>query len=519
MNKQDKQFCNNACDEILDLLYEISNSFPLGQSLDQSFSGMLDILAGRMRILGGIITILNRKTSEIIISESYGLSSEEKARGKYKLGEGITGKVIENGNPIIVQDVTQDKRFLNKTGFLRVGANIGFLSVPVQSINQVIGSISIYKEFINEQQMKEDKKILIIISNIISRAVSLYQNIHEEQAQLIQENMLLHEKLVEKYHPDNTIGNTGVMRDMYKMISKVARGNSTVIIFGESGVGKELVARAIHFSGDRASKSFVTFNCAALPESLIESELFGYHRGAFTGAVENKKGKFQAADKGTIFLDEVGELSIAAQTKLLRVLQEREVEPLGSSERIRVDVRVLAATNRDLWNLVSEGRFREDLFFRLNVFPITVPPLRKRKADIPLLADSFIEKYSQSTGNNVTRISTPAIDMLMAYHWPGNVRELENCIERAVVLAEDDVIHGYHLPPSLQKINKISDEDAGALQKQLDVLEYEIIVEELKRTDGSIRKAAGNLGISYRQFGIRIEKYNIDVKSYKKNTG
>jgi Nif-specific regulatory protein len=256
-------------------------------------------------------------------------------------------------------------------------------------------------------------------------------------------------------------------------------------------------------------------NCAALPESIIESELFGHEKGAFTGAVNQRKGRFELAHGGSIFLDEIGELSPQVQVKLLRVLQEREIERIGGSSTVKVDVRVIAATNRNLEDELRAGRFREDLYYRLNVFPIRVPPLRERKSDIVLLADHFTEKYAERNGKLIRRISSPALDLLTSYHWPGNVRELENCIERAVILSTDKVIHSYHLPPSLQSAQSTNTEPTTTLDAALSRLEKELIVEALKIADGNMAAAARRLGITERQMGLRVHHYGINWKLYR----
>jgi Nif-specific regulatory protein len=275
------------------------------------------------------------------------------------------------------------------------------------------------------------------------------------------------------------------------------------------------VAHAIHYNGPRREKPFVRVNCAALPESLIESELFGHERGAFTGAVQKRLGRFEVAHGGAIFLDEIGDLSPSTQIRLLRVIQEKEFERVGASEPIRCDVRVIAATNRNLETLIAEGRFREDLYYRLNVFPIHLPPLRERKTDILLLADHFVERYSRLHGKNIRRISTPAIDMMMAYHWPGNVRELENGIERAVLVSQDDVIHGHHLPPTLQTAEASGTTFRGTLRATLDNVERELILDALKSARGNMRKAAGILGVTERVMGLRVRRHDINARRFR----
>ena len=259
----------------------------------------------------------------------------------------------------------------------------------------------------------------------------------------------------------------------------------------------------------------VKVNCAALPESVIESELFGHEKGAFTGAVAQRKGRFELAHGGTLFLDEIGDLSPQIQVKLLRVLQEREIERVGGNQPLKVDVRLITATNRKLEQEVKNGAFREDLYYRLNVFPIHMPPLRERKSDIVLLADYFVEKYAEKNGTPIKRISSPALDLLTSYHWPGNIRELENCIERAVILSTDMVIHSYHMPPSLQSAQSTHTEPTTTLDAALSRLEKELIIEVLKITNGNMAAAARQLGITERQIGLRIHHYGIDWRLYR----
>jgi Nif-specific regulatory protein len=307
------------------------------------------------------------------------------------------------------------------------------------------------------------------------------------------------------------------MRSVYLHIEQVAGSATTVLIRGESGVGKELVARALHEQSPRKGRAFVKFNCAALPESIIESELFGHEKGAFTGAIAMRKGRFEIADGGTIFLDEIGDLSPTTQVKLLRVLQEKEFERVGSQTPIRCDVRIITATSRNLEEMIEQEKFRADLYYRLNVFPIYVPPLRERKSDILLLADHFVEKFSKRSGKNVRRISTAAIDLLTSYHWPGNVRELENCIERAVLLCQNKAVEAHHLPPTLQKKDASEKSSGGTLESAVAALEYEMVVAELKASDGNMAAAARNLGLTERQIGLRVKRLGIDFKRFRQS--
>jgi Nif-specific regulatory protein len=305
------------------------------------------------------------------------------------------------------------------------------------------------------------------------------------------------------------------MRQVYEQVAQVAPTNTTVLVRGESGTGKELIAHAIHYNSPRAKKSFIKVSCAALPDTLIESELFGYEKGAFTGAQARKKGRFEMAEGGTLFLDEIGDLNLSTQVKLLRVLQEREFERLGGTETIKVNVRLLVATNKDLEKAIADGVFREDLYYRLNVFTIFVPPLRERKPDVLLLADHFLEKFALEHGKHIKRISTPAIDMLASYHWPGNVRELENCLERAVLVCDGQVVHGHHLSPSLQTAAASGTVTRLSLAGAVEEYEKDLIQDALKTTRGNRARAAKLLDTTERILSYKVSKYGIDCVRFR----
>jgi len=329
---------------------------------------------------------------------------------------------------------------------------------------------------------------------------------------LFRENRFLRQELREKYRFENIIGKSDAIESVFRVMEKVARTDSSVLISGESGTGKELVARAIHFSSDRANNRFLPINCGALPENLLESELFGYKRGAFTGAARDKVGLLKAADKGTILLDEIGELPLALQVKLLRALQEREAYPLGANDPVAFDVRVLCATNRNLETEVKAGRFREELLYRINVININLPPLRERQDDIPLLANHFLRKYEKSLSRTAMRFSKGAMRLLINYAWPGNVRELENAVERAAILAETDVIHSHDLPDKLRSMSPVtaSIENTGLT---LEELEREHIKRVLDKVENDKVKAAQVLGIHLSTLYRKVQRYHLDGES------
>ena len=501
----------------LSLLFEISQNLDRSLDLRDVVPPVLSAMAKHMGMMRGTLTLLNKAKGEIYIEAAHGLSEEERRRGIYRFGEGVTGKVIETGKSAVVPRISDEPLFLNRTGARRQVPKdaVSFICVPIKLGNETIGALSADKLFSDTVTCDEDVRLLSIIASMIAQAVRLRRLALEERQQLLAENVRLQEELQSRFRPSNIIGNSSAMQVVYDLIAKVCKSDATVLITGESGVGKELVAHAIHYNSHRATKPFVKVNCAALPETLIESELFGHEKGAFTGALFERKGRFELASGGTIFLDEIGDFSASTQVRLLRVLQEREFERVGGTRTFKTDVRVVAATNRDLGKLIEEEKFRQDLFYRLNVFAIHVPPLRERKTDIPLLADYFVEKYSKANHKHIQRISTPAIDMLMAYHWPGNVRELENGLERAVLLSSDDVIHGHHLPPTLQTAEATGTVHVGTLQSELDRVERELILDALKSARGNMAKAARELGLTERIMGLRVKTYDIDYRRFR----
>ena len=501
----------------LSLLFDISRTLDESIDLHDVVHPVLRLTAEHMGMLRGTISLLNRQTGEIFIEAAYGLSDHQQKRGKYQLGEGIIGKVVQTGRPMVIPNISEEPKFLDKTGAredLRK-KDISFICVPIKIGKDIIGTLSADRLFAEDISLDEDVRLLTIIASMIAQAVKLRRSIQEERQRLLEENTRLQEELKDKFRPSNIIGSSNNMQEVFDLIAQVSGSDATVLIRGESGTGKELVAHAIHYNSKRSEYPFIKVNCAALPETVIESELFGHEKGAFTSAVQARKGRFELANNGTIFLDEIGDLSPTIQVKLLRVLQEREFERVGGNETLHINVRIIAATNRDLERLLEDGKFREDLYYRLNVFPIHIPPLRHRKSDIMLLADHFVEKYSKKNGKKIKRISTPAINLLMSYHWPGNVRELENCIERAVLLSTDGVIHGHQLPPSLQSAESTDTGLHSTLQEALDNVEREILLDALKSLKGNMAKTAKYLGITERIMGLRIKKYNIDPKVFR----
>ncbi len=346
----------------------------------------------------------------------------------------------------------------------------------------------------------------------LEQLVVLIGRISERQ-NLLRENAQLREQLIERYKFDEIASTSHAMEEVMNLVGRVAASNATVLLRGESGTGKELIAKAIHYHSPRASRPLIKVNCAALPETLLESELFGHEKGAFTGAAARRIGRFEAADKGTLFLDEIGEIAPGVQVKLLRVLQEKEFERIGGNETIKADVRLIAATNRDLEKAMKEGAFREDLYYRLNVVTVVIPPLRERKEDIPALMEHFIRKYGKENSKNIGGVTAETRDLLMRYSYPGNVRELENIIERAVVLTKGKIITSADIPLHLKTMESeekicVAKRD-GSLTDTLDTLERGIIMEALKTAGGVQTRAAEKLGISERVLRYKLKKFKI----------
>ncbi|MDR2516365.1 MAG: sigma 54-interacting transcriptional regulator [Spirochaetaceae bacterium] len=505
----------------LRMLFDIARTFDKHLEFRAAFGPLLGILEDQAGLSRGMVTLLDRASGLLRVVEARGLSPGEKSGGVFRLGAGAVGRVFESAAPLTVPDLARGHDSLphmkNRTREDLSGCS--WYCVPVCSGADVTGTLSAERrhgEGSRERRMKRDRALLEKAAALIADAAKFRERMAEERARRAEDAGEDAAPRGRRVSPESPIIGTGSrMREVYEMISRVAPSGATVLITGESGTGKELVAAELHRLSKRAGAAFIKVNCAALPESVIESELFGHEKGAFTGAAARRQGRFELAHRGTIFLDEIGELSPAVQAKLLRVLQEREFERVGGDAVIKIDVRLIAATNRKLDDEVRTGRFREDLFYRLNVFPLHIPPLRERKGDIMLLADHFAEKYAERNGKRVKRISGSAIDLLTGYAWPGNVRELENCIERAVILTEDMVIHSYHLPPSLQSPLSTSTEPTTTLDAALSRVEKDMIIDALKISGGNMALAARQLGITGRRMGLRVHHYGINWRLYR----
>lgn len=495
---------------LFDLLYAVVHLLNQQEGQEEKLTRLLNLMEERVGFRRMTLMLLSANQQELHLETTRGVEQHDSLR--YQRGEGITGRVLQEGRPAIIPTISREPDFRSRIHDRQQEnmEKLGFICVPVILEQEVIGTLSADIAREGRFSLEESQRFLSVVASLIAFDVNARRIASIERAALENEQLRLRHALGERFRPENILGNSHPMRILYERIFQVAPIDTTVLIRGESGTGKELIASAIHYGSPRADKPFIRVNCSALNEQLIESELFGHERGAFTGAMSSRKGRIEEAEGGTLFLDEIGEFSTSTQVKLLRLMQEREFQRVGSNQTRKADIRFLAATNRNLEEEIAQGNFREDFFYRINVFPIHVPALRDRKDDILLLANHFVQKFARSMNKSIDRISTTAINMMMAYHWPGNVRELENCVEHAVVLTKDNAIHGHNLPSTLQmpspaRINE------GSFSQRIQQLETDMITDALKVAKGNVTAAARRLGLTPRIVRYKIDKYNITL--------
>ena len=495
-------------------LLELSQALLAARELKTGLTKVLEALATHHGAVRGVVVLLNEATGEVTVEASMGATDANDAA--HLAGDGITGDVVRTGKPMVVPQVSDESRFLRRAVARPEPPpqQLTYICAPVILDGKSVGAVGIDLHYKAHRDYERTVKFLGVVGSMIAQAFKVHRMIEADRQVLVDENTHLRFELQGRYDFSNIVGTSREMQAVYEQVAQVAPTNTTVLLRGESGTGKELIAHAIHYNSPRAKKPFIKVSCAALPHDLIESELFGYMKGAFTGAYASKKGRFELAEGGTLFLDEIGELNLATQVKLLRVLQEREYERLGGTQTIQTDVRLITATNKDLEKAIAAGDFREDLYYRLNVFAIFVPPLRERKPDVLHLANHFLEKFSAQHGKKVRRIATPAIDMLMCYHWPGNVRELENAMERAVVVCDTQVLHAHHLPPTLQTAEASGTTIDLSLDQAIGAFEKDVLQDALKSARGNRAKAARMLATTSRVFNYKVRKYGIDWRRF-----
>jgi len=496
----------------LDSLYRVGQV--LSRSLDfrETLSEVLRVLHDTAQMRHGMISLLEEKSGDLLVTALH-QSPVPVNTVRYKPGEGVVGAIMESGEPLLIRRICDEDRFLDRLGVY--DPELSFIGVPIAIADHTAGVLGAQPTD-STDDLGRHERFLQMVANLIGQSVRLAKSVEDEQQALKSERDSLRRKVRGEHGFSNMVGHSRGMRLVFDQVRQVAKWNTTVLIRGESGTGKELIANAIHYNSPRTNGPFIKLNCAALPDTLLESELFGHEKGAFTGAVSQRKGRFEQAHGGTIFLDEIGEISPAFQAKLLRVLQEGELERVGGVKTLVVDVRVVAATNKELEAEVQEGNFREDLYYRLNVMPIHTPPLRERKEDIPDLARYLVTKIARSQGRELV-IGDDAFGLLMRYDWPGNVRELENCLERAAVMSAGGRIdrHAIDLTglPAGQQSFSVSPGAAAAVDlddPELD--ERERVIAALEQAGWVQAKAARLLGMTPRQIGYRIQTLNIRVR-------
>jgi len=512
---------NNTIQSLkIQALAEVCKLIGKAVHLDTTLGNILQVLHANLSMERATLVLLNTSRKSLFIKSSYGLSIEEEKRGIYGLSEGICGRIFQSGAPCVVQDINEEPLFLNRTGARSATKKeISFIGVPVKLDNVPVGVLTVDRLFDTDISFEEDISFLDIVATLIGQFLMLHSAINEKEEQLVAENKSLKAELHSRFNRHYIIGRSRVMQEVFRTIEKVAPSSATTLLLGESGTGKELVAQAIHEAGPRNAAPFIKVNCAALPENLLESELLGHDKGAFTGATSAKPGRFELADGGTIFLDEIAEMPLLLQSKLLRVLQERRFERIGGTRTLSVDVRVIAATNVDLQDSVDRGLFRSDLFYRLNVVPVILPPLRNRRDDIPLLIEHFLQS-SNKRNDREMQLTGEALTFLTDYDWPGNVRELQNLVERLVILSDTPIIrredlieHLRAIPEQRREENTVRSSVPNILPPgrpgSLKDLERQEIEAALRRNGWVQARAARELGLTQRQIGYRIKKLKL----------
>lgn len=482
----------------LSTVYEVCRI--LGDSLDigRTFRAALNALSAQME-LPRIMVVLSDDDGTLKVHSAAGLSREEEQRGRWQPGEGVIGRVLVSGLPVVVPNVSSSDEFIDRTGAFgpQDGRRLALLACPIRADHHTLGVLAAQREVQGVARLSDDQRVLTMVATLLAQSVALHRAVSEEHRRLQQETTRLQKALSREAAPrryalDNVVGQSRQMQQVFAEVHQAAPSRATVLLRGESGTGKEEIARAIHYLSPRKDGPFIKVNCAALTESLLESELFGHERGAFTGAAGDRKGRFELAHGGTLFLDEVGDISASFQAKLLRVLQEREFERVGGSRAIKVDVRLICATNRDLERMVQRGEYRADLYYRINVVSIFLPPLRERRDDIAPLVSHFVDRYNKENRRQL-KVTPEAMQVLTHCYWPGNVRELQNCIERTATMVRGDAIRDLAFPCRTnrcltQTLHHIDKEDAVAPAQTSNTLHF------AGRTSGGLPTAAGGHG-------------------------
>jgi Nif-specific regulatory protein len=505
----------------LTLLHDVSASIQAFTDLDKLLRFILKKVKATFNIEGASIALHDPERQEFYFIRTVEAEQESDSKNapqmRFPDNYGVAGWVFKKNQTVIIPDVENDERYTNQLDLQQNFNTRSMICVPLATRKARIGLIYVLNK-IKGRFGEREARLLEILAGPIAISIEnarLYGELRQHANALEAENQRLKSEVKDRFDLHGVIGSSAAMEKVFSLVEKVINTTTSVLIQGETGTGKELIARVIHYGGPLRDKPFVAENCGALSENLLESELFGHVKGAFTGAVNDKKGLFEMAAGGTVFLDEIADMPASMQIKLLRVLQEGQVRPVGSSEIIDVDFRLIASSNRDLYQEVKKGRFRDDLYYRIQVFPIILPPLRERKEDIPALATNFLEKCARKFKTPVSRFTPTTLDMLARFNWPGNIRELQNEVERAVCLAGSDKEIGINCLS--EKITAVAQDDTYetdtdlTLQKTVQRIEKKMIVDALRKSRGNRSQAARTLGLTRQGLLNKIGRYNIDT--------
>lgn len=505
----------------LSALHEISIILSNSLNMEETLKQMLCCLHEKAGMQFGMVTLYNEDKQGLLIQALHGADPEiirDASRIKYRIDEGILGTVQAKGETQVIAKVSQDPRFLDRLSLYDY--DLPLICVPLGNNRTKVGVLVAQPISSDLSELATRTRFLEMVANLILQTLRLSNSVQKEKQELQNRNDLLQREVKHQHGFSSMVGNTSVMKEIFVTINQVAKWDTTVLIRGESGTGKELIAGAIAYKSPRSNGPFIKLNCAALPDNLLESELFGHEKGAFTGAVKMRKGRFELADGGTLFLDEIGEISANFQAKLLRILQEGEFERVGGQETIKVDVRIITATNKVLEQEVANGNFREDLYYRLNVMPILLPALRDRLEDLPDLSRFLVRKIGK-VQNRILKISDGAIRLLMGHHWPGNIRELENCLERASIMSESGlidrdvvVINQTVIAPSSfdYQYNPMKRDSGDLMEEEGSMDDRQRVIAALEQSGWVQAKAARLLGMTPRQIAYRIQTMNIHLR-------
>ena len=514
--------CDNRmsdCDRTIELmvLRKICETMVHLTGQNELLKAILSVLEFNLGLVRTVILLVDRDKENLIVGAVHGDEEHAKLSAVYHRSEGIVGKVLTTGEPVVIPRIADAPEFQSRifTRSPEWRKSLAFVCVPIRLASEIIGVLSADDPGIREpNDLQELKDFLEIVARLIAYDVQSRRQLKLAREAFENENERLRSIVHNQAQQHKMVGSSNAIREVQMRIRQVAGTSTTVLLRGESGTGKELVASAIHYNSPRACKPFVRVNCAALNENLFESELFGHEKGAFTSAATRRIGRIEEVNGGTLFLDEIGEISNAMQAKLLRVLQEREYERVGGNETLTADVRIIAATNRDLEEAMRTGSFRADFYYRINVFPIRLPPLRERPEDIPVLTGHFVQKFANLMTKPQPQLADETLRLLTQYAWPGNVRELENCIEYAVLLCSGPLILPEHLPQSLRNVSVAlpTVSNSTTLKSRIHEMEMRVLLETLKQKNGNVSAVAREIGLTPRMVRYKLKKMEINPR-------